>query len=130
MELNKVTSDVWFVEWLPELSMVQVSVEVIYNPGQCTDSPDEICNHHLMVGRCIKEGMLKEICSDSVKLKMNHNDVVQVPRRFGFYNSSPYANWTVCITAMNRETASTTLTHIDNWESDFYKVFRKEVASE
>jgi hypothetical protein len=130
MEYNNQTTFKWLVEWLPELSIVEVSVEFHYKGYQGADLLDELSAHHLMIGKTIKEGTLKEICADSVKLKMTEAaSAARFPRRFGFSNENPDANWVVNITAVNREEGQD-ITHIDKWENGFYKAFWTHVVAE
>ena len=128
MDIYKRDTYRWFVEWLPELSIVEVSVEIRYNPIHCADILDELGEQRLVVARNVKESILKEICKDSIKAKMNHGDHVRFPMRFGFFNADTDANWAINVTAVNRGDASA-VTHIDNWENDFYKTFWTDVTS-
>ena len=123
MEECRKTTHRWLVEWLPELSVVEVSVEFQYKHNtQEGDSLDEFSEHCLMVARCAKEGILKEICAESVKRKIaNGGTVVRAPRRFGFFNANLDAHWVVNITTGSREAQE--ITNADKWENDFYKVF-------
>jgi len=130
-ELKKGTYK-WIVNWLPELSVAQVTAEFQFRDTQSPNMLNELDVQLKVIGRSVKEIILKEICQDSVekKLSISNPDKVYSRCEFGFDNTE--ANWVLYVKSVSLSEVEGTDENInvDQWEQTFKKSMYSQIFSD